>query len=245
MPATHILRLQRQAGNAAVQRLLATPGSTAATLARMEAEHKEPAKPKVEEGRIYERKAGPYGVGWGDLTDDGATLLVMVADEPKPVGRATFKMKTISVRDRPARDEPYTTEHVVGSALGKVAHLSGIYNDTLGRDGPADIYSGFGVQMLTTVEKKAKELGAWMIYLEAAPSPVRQDPNTNEKVVTDPAGFYKRFGWMPDPVQKIHNSMFLRAQAKELGLQPADAAAYVENMLRSHQAAVWIKMLVK
>jgi hypothetical protein len=84
------------------------------------------------------------------------------------------------------------------------------------RDGPADIYRGFGRELLRQVEQHAKAEGAWMIYLLPSPNNVRVDPNTNEKRMEDPTAFYQKEGYKPDPGQKAHNVGFVRRQMADL-----------------------------
>lgn len=229
-----LLRLQRRAGNGALARVL---------VAR--AERPEPVvetKPPPGKGPFASKKAG-YKFDYKQFTNAGGELQVLAPDEKDPVGRATFVIEDRPLVPGPAKDERYTTEHIVGSRKGKVAHLSGIYNNTLTRNGPADIYTGFGEQLLKLVEQDCKALGAWMIYLEASPSAVRLDPNTNDKEVRDPAGFYARFGYGHDLAQQAHNSAYLRAQAAELELDEEVTRQYVTQMLESIRAATWTKVL--
>lgn len=228
-----LLRLQRRAGNGALARVL---------VARAEREPVVQTKPPPGKGPFASKKAS-YKFSYKHFSMTGGELQVFAPDEPEPVGRATFVIEDRPLVPGPAKNEPYTTEHIVGSRKGKVAHLSGIYNNTLTRNGPADIYTGFGEQLLKLVEQDCKGLGAWMIYLEASPSAVRLDPNTNDKEVRDPAGFYARFGYGHDLAQQAHNSAYLRAQAAQLALSEEDTARYVTQMLESIRAATWTKVL--
>lgn len=154
---------------------------------------------------------GAYVFRWDDLT-----LQVFDPDVPEePLGRATFKIME-SEQQAPGEDEPYLHEHVVGAREGQVAELTGIYNHTLMSDGPADIYRGFGRELLRQVEQRAKARGAWMIYLLPSPNNVRVDPNTNDKRMEDPTSFYLKEGYRSDPGQKAHNVGFLRRQVADL-----------------------------
>lgn len=237
--AEQILHLQREMGNAAVQRLLS------GTLQRMEATVQQPPKPEPKDGP-YQNKRGAYDIGWVSLSpDEGGTLNVWVNGETDPIGRASFDLRHVPFAPPPGPDEPYTKEHIISTRTGLVAHLSGIYNNTLTRDGPADIYSGFGAQMLARIEETARNCGAWMIYLEAAPSRVRVDPNSNVKEMQDPAGFYAKFGWGEDLDQLLHNSTYLARQATQYGIDGDDAVAFITNGIRAHRGAIWTKVLKK
>lgn len=221
-----------------------TPASAVMALQRMEAEKapKPQLKAPAKDGPFTFKKA-KCKITYGQFSKTGGELLVFVPEEKEAIGRASFEIKDVPLAPRPKADEPYTKEHTVGVRAGKVAHLTGIYNLSRTRDGPADIYTGFGEQLLQFVEQDAKGLGAWMIYLEAAPSPVRVDPNTNEKVIQDPATFYARFGWGPDLAQQAHNSAYLQAQAKALQLTAEETLRYVTKSLEALREAVWMKVL--
>ena len=232
--AGQILRLQRRAGNGAVARELVARAEKPQPVV--------PTKPAPAKGP-YALKKAEYKFSYKTLTKAGGELQVFAPDEAEPVGRASFAIQDRPLTGRPGKNEPYTTEHITGARAGKVAHLSGIYNNTLRRNGPADIYTGFGEQLLKMVEEDCKGLGAWMIYLEASPSPVRLDPNTNDKATRDPAGFYAKYGWGKDLAQQAHNSAFLRAQAAQLELNEQETARYVTQMLESIRAATWTKVL--
>jgi hypothetical protein len=232
--AGQILRLQRRAGNGALARALVARAEMPQPIV--------PTKPPPSKGPYAWKKAA-YTYRYKQITKAGGDLQVFAPGEAEPVGRATFAIEDMPLVPRPAKDERYTTEHIVGSKQGKVAHLSGIYNNTLIRNGPADIYSGFGEELLKMVEQDCKGLGAWLIYLEASPSQVRLDPNTNDKATRDPATFYAKFGYGPDLAQQAHNSAYLRAQAAQLQLDEKVTLQYVTQMLESIRAATWTKVL--
>lgn len=121
--------------------------------------------------------------------------------------RYTLEAQDADGFEAPEDEAPYTAEHVQARmrAEAPLAHLTGIYNETLTRDGPADIYRGFAVELLSRIEQHAQDEGAEAIYLEPATSPVRQDPNTNTKVNTDPTGFYTARGYAIDDTALAHN----------------------------------------
>ena len=54
-------------------------------------------------------------------------------------------------------------------------------------------------------ERKARERGATLMYLEPAVSEVRKSPNNNEKEDKDPYRYYTRLGFEDDPQARAHN----------------------------------------
>lgn len=183
------------------------------------------------EWRTYARRRAVYSYRYAELNPDGAcTLEVYAPGEEDRVGYATYVMETPAPRAGPAQDATYTKAHVLGR-YPKVAHLTHLYNETLGRDGPDDIYTGFGEVMLRMVEEDARGMGARLLYLEAASSPVRQDPNTNEKRVVASKPFYQKYRYASDDRAAAHNWMLAMAAAQRMGLDERTKIDYVQRQI--------------
>ena len=116
---------------------------------------------------------------------------------------------------------------------GKVAHLTHLYNKTLLRDGPADIYFGFGAELLKKAEQDAKGCGARLMYLEAAKASVRTDPNTNEKVSQDSTSFYTKFLYGTDAQSAVHNWSIAIMESQNWGLNDEERIKYVQTRLKT------------
>lgn len=181
--------------------------------------------------KIYSRKSGPFVF---NLTQDNANganrIEVNVDGETDPVGYANFTIEQWPTLGDPGQDEDYSKAHVLGRT-DKVSHLTGIYNLSMTRDGPADIYNGFGRQLLHMVEMKSIAHGAGLIYLEPANAAVRTDPNTNEKQMISPTGFYQKYGYGFDGAAMGHNWVRSIAEAEGFGLDMAQQVKYAQRQV--------------
>jgi hypothetical protein len=126
-------------------------------------------------------------------------------DEKEIVGYANFTMERHRARPAPVPSAPYTDQHFLGRARS-TANLKGLFNTTLTREGPANIYQGFGNELMQAVETLARRMGARYLYLAPSETDVRKDPNTDEMVSQDPTGFYLKHGYGYDPTALAHNA---------------------------------------
>lgn len=180
----------------------------------------------------YARRTGPYNYAYTQFDKNGLCRLeVRTPDEPDPVGYAQFRIETVAAKALPGEGEAYTKEHVLARE-GKVAHLTHLYNNTLIRDGPADIYSGFGTALLRMAEQDAKGAGARLMYLEAANSLVRTDPDTNVKEAQASSTFYAKYGYGVDPASAAHNWAIAQAEAEGFGVAMEQQVAYIQRKLK-------------
>jgi hypothetical protein len=183
--------------------------------------------------KLYQRKTGPYTYRYTAFDPKGLCRLeVTTPGEPAAVGFVQFIIEDLKPLARPKEHEPYTKEHVLARE-GKVAHLTHLYNTTLQRNGPADIYSGFGVQLLKMAEQDAKLCGAKLMYLEAASSMVRTDPNTNEKKLQNSISFYTKFGYGTDAASAAHNWGYAMRESERFGLPLEGQITYVQGRVKS------------
>lgn len=181
--------------------------------------------------KIYSRKNGPFAYAIAADDANGANRIeVSTQDEPGPVGYANFTIEQWPLLKDPRQDEDYTMAHVLGR-YGKVAHLTGIYNLSMTREGPADIYNGFGTKLLRLVEQRAYAHGAKLIYLEPANAAVRKEPNTNEKEMQSPIGFYQKFGYGYDGTANGHNWQLAVAEAQGFGLDDQTQIKYAQRQI--------------
>lgn len=156
-----------------------------------------------------------YSYAW-----DGRQVNASSENESEPVGFARYSIENIAgAVAPPAADKQYTFDTVKMRKAGRVAHLTKIENNTLTRDGPADIYRGFATTLMQKVEAKAREEGAWMIYLEPSSTPCRKNPANNTKEAIDPTGFYQKLGYGYDDVATAHNNAFVDAQFADLSAE--------------------------
>lgn len=187
------------------------------------------AKPGKEGPPVYQTwtaaDAG-YTYAW-----DGRQVNVASDNEEEPLGFARYDIENIEVPvPAPAPGEQYTFDAVKARQAGIVAHLTRIENQTLTRDGPADIYKGFADQLMAKVEARAREEGARMIYLEPSKSLVRKSPDSNEKELRDPAGYYARLGYGYDDVAVAHNNALVDRDFADL---PDDQKAVMKKQMNA------------
>jgi hypothetical protein len=180
---------------------------------------------------VFARRRAQYTYRYAALDPDGTcTLEVFAPLEEGRVGYATYVMQAPQAAQAPRADQPYTKEHVLGR-YGKVAHLTHLYNLTLTRDGPADIYSGFGEALLQQVEGDARGMGARLMYLEPANSMVRTDPNTNAKQAVASKSFYTKNGYGSDQVAAVHNWSLVQAPLQGMQMEEGAKIAYIKRQL--------------
>ena len=147
-----------------------------------------------------------YAITVAQANREGACRLeVTHPGEKEIVGYANFTMERHRATPTPSPDKPYTDRDFLGR-VRTAANLTGIFNTTLTRPGPADIYQGFGNRLMKEVEMVARRMGARYLYLAPSETPVRKDPNTDEMVSQDPAGFYAKHGYGYDPTAAAHNA---------------------------------------
>jgi hypothetical protein len=183
--------------------------------------------------KIYGYKNGPYTFNYTQLDRNGRCRIeVTTPNEDAPVGYAEFTMQTFDKLPAPAANENYTKAHVLGNAP-KVAHLTHLYNNTLLRQGPDDMYRGFGGKLLTMVEQDAKGMGATIIYLEAASSNVRKEPNTNEMEMKNSLSFYHKFGYGLDGTAAAHNWVKAVADAQNMRLEESAQLTFARNQVKA------------
>ena len=201
------------------------------------------AEESVEEKSQYSKKFGPYTYKYKSQDPKGQNRLeVYAADEAEPVGYAMYRIEEFASKDAPAPNTIYGKEDVLARA-GKVAHLTHFYNTTLGRDGPADIYAGFGTALLKKVEKDAKAAGARMMYLEAAGSPVRQDPNTKEKKTVESETFYAKFQYGTDLDAMGHNWTLALKEIQGIEMDDETRFNYIQKRLSTMLEGMMSKIL--
>lgn len=214
-----VLQLQRTVGNGAVARALQGPGLRLPTPAVQRGGKM--GKDTAETYLVLGEDVAEFQYVWKEDTAGGGLIEVHTALESERIGYASFKLRDVQQVAPPQANEPYSGEHVLGSRAGKVCHLTGIYNLSLTRNGPAHIYRGFADALMEKVEAKARARGAHLIYLEPAATPVRKDPNSNEKETKDPTGFYTRRGYALDAAATQHNRAYYGAELA--GLNPSEA----------------------
>ncbi len=186
-----------------------------------------------------------YTFKWVTDTADEGLVDVFSDIEDERIGYVAFSFRTVLLKPAPAPNEPFTKEHVLGRTAGVVCHLSQIMNLSLLRDGPDDIYSGFANTLMRMVEDKARERNARLIYLEPAPSNVRIDPNTNEKKMQDPTGFYTgRHKYSADAAAAIHNAAYTAALYQGMGVSEEQLAKQTEAFNRAVLGGILVKNLV-
>ena len=191
--------------------------------------------------KIFHRKRGPFTYQIVQSNADGQNRIEVYApDETEPVGYANFTIETWQNLGVPNANEYYTKAHVLG-LVPKVAHLTGIYNTSMTRNGPADIYNGFGNALLQRVEQLAHAHGAEIMYLEPAKADVRKEPNTNEKERQDPTGFFTKHGYGLDAASLPHNWAKAMSEIGGLGLSPQDSAKYAQNQVKGKLAGMLSK----
>lgn len=163
--------------------------------------------------RSFTEQTGKYGFVWSLDTAKQGVINVVTPLEEALIGQVEFSFMDLKQIAPPKEDEPFTKEHVLGKRTGKVCHLKTIMNFSLTRKGPADIYRGFANELMTKVEKKARERGAYLIFLEPAKSNVRADPNTNVMNSVDPTPFYTdKHGYSSDAEAAVHNALVTERQ---------------------------------
>ncbi|MDB4951378.1 MAG: hypothetical protein JWM27_4027 [Gemmatimonadetes bacterium] len=213
LTAGEVLHLQRTVGNHAVAGLLGARG-----LVQRGVGKSKPAA--VEEPTYYAIGAdvGEYAFAWAADSAAGGRVEVSTPLEDGIIGYANFTLENKGLVAAPAADAAYTQAHVLGRQAGVVCYLSGIFNLSLTRDGPANIYRGFGNALLGMVEAKAGQRGAGLIYLVPSVTPARTSPNSNVKANADPTGFYTHHGYAVDAAATQHNAAIVEAQYAGLGV---------------------------
>ncbi|MCG8457862.1 MAG: GNAT family N-acetyltransferase [Holophagales bacterium] len=188
------------------------------------------------------RKA-PYEFKESKVNSKGMFKIdVYTKDEKESIGYAVIEVQKIAKSKPPKQDEPYTKADVLARE-GVVAHLHRLFNETLTRDGPADIYRGFGVELLKRAEDLAKRMGARLMYLEAATSDVRTSPSTNDKESVDPTPFYTKFGYGVDAESAAHNWAFAMAQAEQAQLEMSQSIKLAQRQVKGLIEGMLSKML--
>ncbi len=158
--------------------------------------------------------------------------------EEMPVGYVSFSFENKQQVAAPGQNAPFTGENILGRAAGRVCRVGGLYNISLTRPGPANIFSGFADTLMDMAERKARERGATLMYLEPAVSEVRKSPNNNEKEDKDPYRYYTRLGFEDDPQARAHNLALFEQLA-------GPAAVVTEKQKQGFHEAQTGRILVK
>jgi hypothetical protein len=168
---------------------------------------------------------GEYALTWAADSAAGGRVEVTTGIEDGRIGYAAFTLENKAAVAAPAAAATYTQAHVLGRRAGVVCYLTGIFNESLTRDGPANIYRGFGNALIGAVEAKARERGAVLIYLVPSVTAARTSPNSNVKVMRDPTGFYTHHGYAVDAAAMLHNAAIVEEQYRGMGVPQAQVDA--------------------
>jgi hypothetical protein len=204
---------------------LAAPRSGPLTVQRGKAE----SKTKAEQYFLLKKADVDYDfVITADTAAYGRVEVFAREWEDHSLGYVKFSFEKQQQVAPPTANDPFTKEHILGRKPGILCHVEGLYNLTLTRPGPANIFSGFADTLMEKAEEIARLHGADLMYLEPAVSDIRTSPDNNARKLQDPYGYYLRLGYGDDAAARAHNVGHLRSIAQGAVPTPQQEQSYHE-----------------